>query len=103
MTNSIWFLKGLRKGIITEKFPLADPSEPPLWPSTLSGNGDADCPTKAIENGKWNQDKCIFCRKCIPVFKPTSNQEIFTVRNKTEKIFKRSIYLYPIDSGTCGA
>lgn len=103
MTNSIWFLKGLRKGILTEKFPIAGPAEPPLWPSMLSGNRDADCPTKAIENGKWNQDKCIFCRKCIPVFKPTGKQEIFDVRIKTEKMFKRSIYLYPIDSGTCGA
>ena len=52
MTNSIWFLKGLRKGIITEKFPIAGPAEPPLWPSMLSGNGDADCPTKAIENAR---------------------------------------------------
>ncbi len=99
--SNFWFLNGLRKGIKTEKFPAKPPEEAPLWPSKLIGYGDAECPSGAIENGNWDMGKCIFCRRCVPVYEPTGEQDIFS-SNHNEKIFRKSLYIYPLDSGACG-
>jgi Ni,Fe-hydrogenase III small subunit len=103
MRNSIWFLKGLRNGKKTEKFPRADPKDPPLWPSRLVGSGTSKCPTNAIEDGKWNAGKCISCRLCMPEYKPTGDQSNYKITGSVPGILSRSFYLYPVDSGTCGA
>ncbi|EQD38273.1 NADH ubiquinone oxidoreductase, 20 kDa subunit [mine drainage metagenome] len=103
MRNTIWFLKGLRNGKKTELFPEADPLEPPLWPSMLEGKGEVECPTKALENGKWNAGKCIACRRCIPQYMPTGNQKTYSLSKFAPSLLSRSFYLYPVDSGTCGA
>ena len=29
MTSNLWFLKGIKKGVLTEKFPAEPPEEPP--------------------------------------------------------------------------
>lgn len=100
--SNFWFGEGIRKGKKTERFPRADPVDPPLRPSEMSGSGDANCPTGAIVEGKWIAGNCIFCRRCEPTFSPGGNQDIFTVSG-TEKLLRRSLYLYKLDSGSCGA
>ena len=100
--SNFWFLEGLRKGRKTESFPLKDPLEPPMRPSEMKGDGEADCPTDAIADGKWEPGKCIFCRRCEPAFQPSGVQSIFKVK-RTDKLFRKSIYLYKLDSGSCGA
>ncbi|AKA47940.1 NADH:ubiquinone oxidoreductase [uncultured archaeon] len=100
--SSFWFFEGLRKGRKTEKFPRAPPESPPLRPSRMKGEGFHECPTDAIAEGEWVQEKCIFCRRCEEQFKPTGEQDIFDVK-RTEKILMRSIHLYRLDSGSCGA
>ncbi|MEM3670481.1 MAG: NADH:ubiquinone oxidoreductase [Thermoprotei archaeon] len=101
MTN-FWFLNGLKKGVKTERFPAAEPEEPPVWPSRLKGSGSYECPTDAIVGGEWIQERCIFCRRCVPSFTPTQSQNIYHIRS-VEPMFRKSFYLYPVDSGACGA
>ena len=100
--SNFWFGEGIRKGKKTEKFPKADPVDPPLRPSQMTGSGEADCPTGAIVDGKWISGNCIFCRRCEPAFQPNGNQDLFSV-SKTEKVLSRSFYFYKLDSGSCGA
>lgn len=100
--SNFWFLEGIRKGRKTEKFPFAGPDAPPTRPSAMKGKGDIDCPTDAVADGKWDAGKCIFCRRCEPQFHPTGDQSIFNVK-ETEPLLRKSIYLYKLDSGTCGA
>ncbi|MEM3288449.1 MAG: NADH:ubiquinone oxidoreductase [Saccharolobus sp.] len=92
-----WFLRGLRKGILTEKYP----QEIAEWSTEIQGKGEANCPTNAIQNEKWIPEKCIFCRRCYPNYKPNLNPKIYKIKS-TNKLFRRSFFLYPIDSGTCG-
>lgn len=100
--SNFWFGEGLRKGRKTEKFPLEKPDSPPPRPSAMEGTGEVNCPTEAITDGKWEAGKCIFCRRCEPDFHPTGDQAIFSVK-KTEKLLRKSLYLYKLDSGSCGA
>jgi Ni,Fe-hydrogenase III small subunit len=102
MKNGIWFLKGVRKGVKTEKFPRSEPVEIARWSTEIAGSGEANCPTDAITNGKWDMTKCIFCRRCLPGYEPTGKHEIFTVGEKMHQ-FRKSFFIYPLDSGACGA
>ena len=97
-----WFLRGTLKGIKTEKFPAAGPLNPPLWPSRLNGSGDVQCPTDAIKDGIWDEQRCIFCRRCLPNYEPTEEQDIFTVRENTNE-FRKSLNIYFVDTGSCGS
>lgn len=96
-----WFLKGLIKGIRTEKFPKEEPKEVALWSTRLKGSGEVNCPISAINKGVWNAENCIFCGRCYPSYIPSGDVNIFEVKN-SNKLFKRSFYVYPIDVGTCG-
>ncbi|MCL5782854.1 MAG: NADH:ubiquinone oxidoreductase [Candidatus Thermoplasmatota archaeon] len=100
--SSIWFLEGIKKGRKTEKFPIVPPKDPPLRPSRLEGKGEIDCPTNAVENDAWDSGKCIFCRRCEESYRPTGNQDIFTVKS-TNHLHRKSFYIYKLDSGSCGA
>ena len=104
MTTNLWFLKGIKKGIVTEKFPRGDPDEPPLRPSVMKGSELVDCPTDAISReGEWTGGRCIFCRRCEGPFQPTGNQDLSTIRGEFPKAIRKSFYIYPLDSGSCGA
>ncbi|WP_338601830.1 NADH-quinone oxidoreductase subunit B family protein [Sulfolobus tengchongensis] len=92
-----WFVRGLKKGILTEESP-KDIAE---WSTEIEGKGDVVCPTNAIENEKWIKERCIFCRLCYPNYRPNLNPRIYTIKS-INTFFKKSFYLYPIDSGTCG-
>lgn len=71
----IWVLRGLKKGIITTKYPKALPANEeipsrsmPPTPSVTTNwlDGEKICPTGAIEanGGKVDLGKCVYCRKC---------------------------------------
>jgi Ni,Fe-hydrogenase III small subunit len=74
----IWILRGIKKGILTTRYPRAQPSSeelpkrsmPPRANSTSDWEKGRDvCPTGAIEapsagKGSIDLGKCIYCRKC---------------------------------------
>ncbi len=92
-----WFIRGLKKGIQTER----EPRGTPQWGSALKVNKEfKDCPTGATQGG-WDAGKCVFCRRCFPDLSPTGDHRMGKV-SRTEAKFSRSFYLYPIDVGTCG-
>jgi len=101
MSNQ-WFIKGVKKGILTEGFPQLPPEKPPLRPSLLNGSSNFKCPVGALDENKWNPEKCIFCDKCSMEMHFTGDQKLFKINRKINA-FKRSLYIYIIDSGTCGA
>ena len=92
-----WFINGVKNRIKTQG--LEDYTVE--HPSFLQGTSNYECPTNALENGRWIMNKCIFCRECD--LTATGKQNIFTVNTELPNMFKKSLYLYPIDSGTCGA
>jgi Ni,Fe-hydrogenase III small subunit len=92
-----WFFNGVKKRIKTEKLDKYIVNQP----SILQGKSDYACPTGALANGEWDMNKCIFCRECS--LEPTGKQTTYTINTELPAIFKKSLYLYPIDSGTCGA
>ena len=92
-----WFISGLRKRIKTEKLTEYEI----MYPSLLEGISDYNCPTEALKDNKWDMDRCIFCRQCD--LTPTGKQNAYSVKKPVPDIFRKSIYLYPVDSGTCGA
>ncbi|ARM76725.1 NADH-quinone oxidoreductase subunit B family protein [Acidianus manzaensis] len=98
-----WFIKGIKKGIKTEKFPQQSPEDVSIWSTKIVKNqgGTVECPTKSIEEEKWNPSRCIFCGRCYPQYSPSNDIGIFEIK-QNNKLFKRSFYLYPIDIGTCG-
>lgn len=100
--RSFWFLNGLRKGVKTEQFPFSNPTAAPQWPSRLSGSNGGNCPVQAITPEGWIMEKCIFCRRCLPDYQATGDQNTFTVKT-VEKTFRRSFHVFPIDSGACGS
>lgn len=111
-----WFIRGLRKGIKTEK----EFREIAPWATSLKGEGEfTECPNKALEKG-WNPGKCIFCRRCYPKYSPSGDYRMGSREwegggsakgqrdgeRDGERVipqFRRSFYLYPIDVGSCGA
>ncbi|WP_337860951.1 NADH:ubiquinone oxidoreductase [Ferroplasma sp.] len=92
-----WFLNGIKNRIKTEELDKYKVQ----YPSFLKGSSEYECPTNALQNGKWNMNRCIFCRECD--LEATGEQTAYTVNKSLPDIFKKSFYLYPIDSGTCGA
>lgn len=74
-----WFLKGLKKGIKTEKFPKEEPKEVSLWSSRIKRikEGSVVPPTNSIEGDYWKPERCIFCGRCYPAFAPTNEIDIF--------------------------
>ncbi len=96
---SQWFLRGIKKGIKTEKN-FKDKYKP-YYPSKLEGKSDYNCPVNAIKNGEWDENKCIYCGKCD--LNPTKDEKIYKINDAMPEMFKKSFYIYPLDSGTCGA
>ena len=92
-----WFVNGVKNRIKTQGLEDYTVEQP----SFLQGTSNYECPTNALENGRWIMNKCIFCRGCD--LTATGKQNIFTVNTELPNMFKKSLYLYPIDSGTCGA
>ena len=124
----IWILRGIKKGIVTSKFPSAPPapseiprrSVPPEptdtsdWPA-----GEMVCPTGAIQASekKIELGKCVFCQRCSSAgfvfdecdggrnkalaarYSQTDLQELA----KKQRAFKKSFHVMMIDVGSCNA
>ena len=107
MTTNMWFFNGIRRLGRTERFPDAEPACAARWSTELAGSGTVSCPAGAITDKHWDAGRCICCRRCFPAWAPTGNVRLSTVDRGLpgQKFapFKRSLYLYAIDAGTCGA
>ncbi len=99
-----WFLRSLKKGIVTSSFPSGKNEALSPW-ATLpmrDMSGEVDCPVDAIQDDRVDSGKCISCGICFPQFKPSMQiPQINMVR--VEKSLSKSMKLYLFDSGTCGA
>lgn len=74
----LWFLRGLKKGIVTTKYPAKSPTPDEIPPRSTPPHstelsdwekGREICPTGAIEaasakEGRIDLGKCIYCQKC---------------------------------------
>ena len=100
-----WILRSFRKGIITSKFPggrneIASPwSTPPVY---RKGDQDPYCPVGAISQGKADANRCISCGLCYPNYEPSMDIH-GSVSSVSVPALKKSIRIYQIDVGSCGA
>ncbi len=103
-----WVLRGLKKGILTTKYPKKRPSydEVPEIGIPMPKVADIEsarkyCPTNAISD-TIDVSKCIFCGKCEEYgFKRSRNVEFAEVRKSLP--FSRSIHIFVVDVGSCNA
>ncbi|AAT43410.1 NADH-quinone oxidoreductase subunit B family protein [Picrophilus oshimae] len=98
---NIWFLKGIKSGIKTEDIYKSEYK--PQWSTEITGSGDVKCPTNAISNNTWDSRRCIYCRRCYPEYNINGNDDISIISGSIDKKFRKSLNIYSIDSGTCGA
>ncbi len=99
-----WVIRGLRKGVLTTRFPKGDAEDVPLWttkPVKMS-DGEVRCPAGAISDGAVDMNRCISCRRCSEHYMPDGRPVHSTV-NSGISIASRSFHIYMIDTGSCGA
>lgn len=124
----IWILRGIKKGILTSRYPRKKPtteeipasSVPPTATQGSDWTAGANvCPTGAIESDPQkliNLGKCIYCRRCaVSGFsfdntnKETAALQAFIDRKafedtqKKSQVFKKSFHLLMVDVGSCNA
>ncbi len=101
---SRWILRGLKKGIITSRFPKNEPETISPW-STLPvymKNSYKGCPTDAIHNNEVDLRRCISCGRCSSSFSPSLNVNNSIIL-RSERYLKKSLKIYVLDAGSCGA
>ena len=98
-----WVRRGIEKGSLTTRFPGDKPETVSPWVSELArvAPGNADCPTDAITGDTVNRFRCISCGRCSPFFAPSGNLNLPDTKVQYA-LFKRSMKLYLIDTGSCG-
>lgn len=124
----IWVLRGIKKGIVTSKFPKKSPTvdeqpERSLPPAATADSnwveGEKLCPTAAIQGSERRIDlgKCVYCRRCSGagfVFNSDEEGRSRALRAqlvgsniselaKKQLTFKKSFHLLMIDVGSCNA
>ena len=124
----IWVLRGIKKGIVTSKFPRkgSTADEVPKCSVPPGATADSDwasgekvCPTSAIRGSERRIElgKCVFCRRCSSagfVFdegdegRSTALQAQIIQTNadlleKKRRAFKKSFHVMMIDVGSCNA
>jgi formate hydrogenlyase subunit 7 len=127
----IWVLRGIRKGIVTSRFPRARPTVDevperslPPDPSAASVDwtaGEELCPTGAIQAPEKRVElgKCVYCRRCADAGfsfgggdkgEMGSALQAHTVGaasiedwKKKQRAFARSFHVLMIDVGSCNA
>lgn len=127
-TPKIWILRGIKKGVVTSRFPSEAPTadETPtrsLPPEPRDDSdwraGEAVCPTGAIQESprKIHLGKCVFCRRCSSAgfafddageVRSQALQAQVIQTNATElarkqQAFKKSFHVMMIDVGSCNA
>jgi Ni,Fe-hydrogenase III small subunit len=124
----IWILRGIKKGIVTSRFPNAGPvpGEIPILAVPPEATGSSDwatgekiCPTDAIRASEKRIElgKCVFCQRCsnagfvfdesdtgrskalMAQYSGTDLQEL----SKKQRVFKKSFHVMMIDVGSCNA
>ncbi|MEM0117880.1 MAG: NADH-quinone oxidoreductase subunit NuoB [Conexivisphaerales archaeon] len=121
-----WMIKGLKNGSPTTKFPRQIPTRDEIPLSNIPpepgqesdwGEGKKVCPTGAIDtkNKKIIMNRCIYCAKCADAgfvfdrndekisqaLNAVANSKIYS--EERAKIFKKSLHVFIIDSGSCNA
>ena len=101
---SRWILRGLKKGIITSRFPKGKPEIISPWSTLPVYNAGTyeGCPTDAIHKNEVDLRKCISCGRCSPGFMPSLNESNSIILN-SQKSLRKSLKIYVLDSGSCGA
>lgn len=129
----LWLLRGIRKGIVTTKYPNRSPTSEEIPTRSLPPHstessdwekGQEICPTGAIEatpskGGRVDIGRCISCQKCSQAgfeFEGPSSEclqshfvnslsygQLIRKYDHVWKIFKRSFHVLMIDVGSCNA
>ena len=100
-----WILRSFKKGIITTRFPKGKNEVASPWSTTpvyRDGNANPYCPTGAITNKNVDANLCISCGLCYPEFEPSMDVR-GSISHLSVPALKKSIRLYSIDVGSCGA
>lgn len=100
-----WILRSLKKGIVTTEFPSGKNEVVSPWstiPIHKGGDRNPYCPSGAIRDGAVIHGSCISCGMCFPSFEPS--MDVHTSQNgKVVPELRKSIKIYALDSGSCGA
>jgi formate hydrogenlyase subunit 7 len=123
----IWILRGIKKGIVTSKFPSKSPTveeqpertlPPKAVPSSDWSAGEKLCPTSAVQGSRKSIDlgKCVYCQRCSAagfVFGDDSAERNgalqakvvagITELAKKQRAFSKSFHILMIDVGSCNA
>ena len=93
----MWIIRGLRKGVITSRYPekVSDEELSPSFPL----KAPEECPFGALEDGRFNPKKCISCRLCDAPF--GRKLDVEDIKNPLD--FRRSLHVFFLDVGTCHA
>ena len=90
---------------MTSKFPKEKNEIASPW-STLpiykKGKQDPYCPAGAIAQGKVDANRCISCGLCYPEYEPSMDIH-GSESSVSVSALKKSIRIYQIDVGSCGA
>ena len=99
-----WILSGLRKGIVTTRFPDGDAESVSAWSTkpVRKMEGRVECPADAVEADSVNMERCISCGRCAPQFEPAGDVRI-ALLSESNRTFRQSFHIYLIDTGSCGA
>ncbi len=102
---NVWIVRGLRKGVITTRYPDEEPSEeevPNVGIPKRVGEGEGRCPTSAISPRGVDPFKCISCGRCERFgYRKSRDVEIAEVKRTLP--FGRSVHIFPVDVGSCNA
>ena len=110
-----WFLKGLRTGVVTTRYPAGAEESAGVSPGIPAGGESAlaeRCPTGALSAGDGalavDRGRCVHCFRCARgVETPAEWDHGFewaTGRTQSvEPAFRRSLHIRVMDAGGCGA
>lgn len=123
----VWVLRGIKKGIVTSKFPRESASAEEIPRSAVPPEattesdwtaGERACPTAAIRASEKSIElgKCVFCQRCSGagfIFDEGRNRGPKSLRaelvdpkgelTKKQLAFGRSLHVMMIDVGSCNA
>lgn len=128
----VWILRGIKKGILTSRFPKvpataeeAPPSSAPPLATDASdwAAGARLCPTGAIQETPEavNLGKCVYCRRCADAnfaFAGPAERGVASLQasltgagekgvieefERKRRTFKRSLHILMVDVGSCNA
>ena len=93
----MWIIRGLKKGVITSRYPEKSSEEelPPMVPLSTPG----ECPFGALRDGRLDGSRCLYCRLCDAEF--GRKEEMALIERPLP--FRKSLHVFFLDAGTCHA